>query len=88
MSLKRLFNIFFAATVFAIGLVFYFHNTQLIALDLVLIRLPELSVAIYLVGFLVLGIVLGLSSAWLLLWRTRAQLTKALRKIKSLERVG
>lgn len=85
---KRLTISLLAVLAFAFGVVFYLHNTQSVAVNFVFVQLPDLPVAVYLIASVLLGLILGfMANAWML-WRSRAQLAAATRKIRELEQVG
>jgi len=56
------------------GALFALQNTTAVALDLLLLQLPERTVSLWLLLALAIGVVLGLLSGSLLLLRQRARL--------------
>ena len=56
-----------------VGVMFTINNTQMVAVDLVLIKLPEASLSLWLVATFILGGILGMaiSVVSILLLRTR-----------------
>ncbi|MBY4676019.1 LapA family protein [Marinobacterium arenosum] len=56
-----------------VGVLFTIHNTQTVAIDLVFVQLPQASLSLWLMAFLLLGAALGMlvSLMALLVLRTR-----------------
>ena len=69
--LKAILFFIIAILVFMVSLAFITHNSTAVTVNLLFIRLPELSLAIYLIIFFVLGGLVGLMFSSLLILREK-----------------
>jgi len=71
--LKTIFVGILCLAMLLVGILFTIHNTQKVAIDLVLFQLPEASLSLWLMAFLGLGAIVGvvLSVFTVVLLRTR-----------------
>ncbi len=93
--LRGLLILIVALAAIAIGGLFSLQNKQPVAVDLLLIQLPEQSLSLWLLAALFLGALLGLSAGSTLLMKKRAQMLKLRRErdqlkteVDRLRRVG
>lgn len=74
-----------------VGVMFTINNTQLVTVDLVLIKLPEASLSLWLVATFILGGVLGMAisvvSVLLLRTRLRAERRRVTKAQKELDQL-
>lgn len=71
--LKTIFVGILCLAMLLVGILFTIHNTQKVAIDLVVFQLPEASLSLWLMAFLGLGAIIGvvLSVFTVVLLRTR-----------------
>lgn len=85
--LKAILLFIIAVLVFMVSLAFITHNQTPVTVDLLLIRLPEATLAIWLISFFVLGGLVGLIVSSLLILRekqARIRVEKRLRTTSKL----
>jgi lipopolysaccharide assembly protein A len=85
--MKILFRILFIAIlllVVAVGVLFAVQNTTPIALDLLVVALPERSLALWVLLAFALGGIIGMLTSVGIVWRLRAALLKTNRQVRKL----
>ena len=85
--MKILFRILFIAIlllVVAVGVLFAVQNTTPIALDLLVVALPERSLALWVLLAFALGGIIGMLTSVGIVWRLRATLLKTNRQLRKL----
>lgn len=81
--LKTLLAAVIGLVILAVGILFTVHNTEPVAIDLVFVQLPELSLSLWLIIAFLCGGLLGLLLSSLTIVTLRTRLRRAQRKISA-----
>ncbi len=87
--MKLLYRILFLAAVLAvlaIGVLFSVQNTATVPLDLLVIALPERSIALWVLLAFTLGGLVGMLTSVGVVWKLRASLLRANRQLRKQEK--
>ncbi len=81
--LKTLLAAVIGLIILAVGILFTVHNTEPVAIDLVFVQLPEMTLSLWLIIAFLLGGVVGLLLSGVTILTLRTRLRSAQRKVSA-----